>query len=147
MKDRSDCTNQHHTTVHVYLYLYLHLYVQGKKGKRTLKGFFLLRMSNKGEQSQRCSPTKRNKIKSGCLTPTFSAAQKRAEVCAGGGRGMVNSFSQSQITSQYKKILSNFSSPIHIQSAYTFPTITPTLRDAGGFCAALSLTLFPGCLY
>ena len=28
MKDRFVCTNQHHTTVHLYLYLYLHLYVQ-----------------------------------------------------------------------------------------------------------------------
>ena len=35
---------------------------------------------NKGEQKQKCSPTKGNKIRSGCLTPTFSGAQKRAEV-------------------------------------------------------------------
>ena len=35
---------------------------------------------NKGEQKQKCSPTKGNKIRSGYLTPTFSGAQKRAEV-------------------------------------------------------------------
>ena len=34
---------------------------------------------NKGEQKQKCSPTKGNKIRSGCLTPTFSGAQNRAE--------------------------------------------------------------------
>ena len=28
MKDKSVCTNQHHTTVHLYLYLYVHLYVR-----------------------------------------------------------------------------------------------------------------------
>ena len=35
---------------------------------------------NKGEQKQKCSPTKGNKIRSSCLTPPFSGAQKRAEV-------------------------------------------------------------------
>ena len=35
---------------------------------------------NKGEQKQKCAPTKGNKIRSGCLSPTFSRAQKRAEV-------------------------------------------------------------------
>ena len=35
---------------------------------------------NKGEQKQKCSPTKGNKIRSGCLTPTFSGGQKSAEV-------------------------------------------------------------------
>ena len=33
-----------------------------------------------GEQNQKGSPTKGNKIRSGCLTPAFSTAQKRAEV-------------------------------------------------------------------
>ena len=31
-----------------------------------------------GEQNQKWSPTKRSKIRSGCLTPAFSGAQKRA---------------------------------------------------------------------
>ena len=35
---------------------------------------------NKGQQKQKCSPTKGSKSRSGCLTPTFSGAQKRAEV-------------------------------------------------------------------
>ena len=35
---------------------------------------------NKGEQNQKCSPTKGNKIRSGCLTLAFSGAQKRAEM-------------------------------------------------------------------
>ena len=35
---------------------------------------------NKGEQNQKSSPTKGNKIRSGCLAPAFSGAQKRAEV-------------------------------------------------------------------
>ena len=38
------------------------------------------RIPNKGEQKQKFSPTKGNKIRSGCLTPTFSGAQKMAEV-------------------------------------------------------------------
>ena len=35
-----------------------------------------LGIPNKGEQKQKCSPTKGNKIRSGCL----SGAQKRVEV-------------------------------------------------------------------
>ena len=35
---------------------------------------------NKGEQKQKCSLAKGNKIRSGCLTPTISGAQKRAKV-------------------------------------------------------------------
>ena len=35
---------------------------------------------NKWEQNQKCSPTKGNKIRSGCLTLAFSGAQKRAEM-------------------------------------------------------------------
>ena len=31
---------------------------------------------NKGEQKQKCSPTKGNKIRSGCLTPTFPGGPK-----------------------------------------------------------------------
>ena len=44
MKDRSVCTNQHHTTVHLYLYLYLHLYVQCNAvalRKKDVKAIFL----------------------------------------------------------------------------------------------------------
>ena len=33
-----------------------------------------------GQQNQKWSPTKGNKIRSGCLTPAFSGAQKRAEM-------------------------------------------------------------------
>ena len=33
-----------------------------------------------GEQNQKWSPTKENKIRSGCLIPAFSGAQKRAEM-------------------------------------------------------------------
>ena len=42
MKDRFICTNQHHTTVHLYLYLYLHLYVQCNAVAVTVPPFFLL---------------------------------------------------------------------------------------------------------
>ena len=35
---------------------------------------------NQGEQNQKWSPTKGNKIRSGSLTPTFSGAQRRAEM-------------------------------------------------------------------
>ena len=35
---------------------------------------------NKGDQKQKCSPAKGNKIRIGCLTPTISGAQRRAEV-------------------------------------------------------------------
>ena len=31
---------------------------------------------NKGEQKQKCSSTKENKIRSSCLTPTFLGAQR-----------------------------------------------------------------------
>ena len=41
MKDRFICTNQHHTTVHLYLYLYLHLYVQCNAVAVTVAPFFL----------------------------------------------------------------------------------------------------------
>ena len=34
----------------------------------------------RGEQNQKWSPTKGNKIRSGCLTPAFSGSQKRAEM-------------------------------------------------------------------
>ena len=40
MKDRFICTNQHHTTVHLYLYLYLHLYVQCNAVAVTVAPFF-----------------------------------------------------------------------------------------------------------
>ena len=39
-----------------------------------------LGVPNKGEQNQKCSPTKGSKIRSGCLTRAFSRAQKRAEM-------------------------------------------------------------------
>ena len=50
MKERSGCTNQHHTTVHLYLYVYLHVYVQynavtvtvAPLRKKDVKGIFLL---------------------------------------------------------------------------------------------------------
>ena len=49
MKDRSVCTNEHHTTDHLYLYLYLHLYVQCNAAavtveplrEKDVKGIFL----------------------------------------------------------------------------------------------------------
>ena len=44
-------------------------------GKIALSG-----IPNKGEQNQKCAPTKGSKIRSGCLTPIFSGAQKRAEM-------------------------------------------------------------------
>ena len=36
--------------------------------------------AKRGEQNQKRSPTKGNKIRSGCLTPAFPGAQKRAEM-------------------------------------------------------------------
>ena len=36
--------------------------------------------AKRGEQNQKWSPTKGNKIRSGCLTPAFSGAQKRVEM-------------------------------------------------------------------
>ena len=39
-----------------------------------------LGIPNKGEQNQKWSPTKGDKIRISCLTPTFSRAQKRAEL-------------------------------------------------------------------
>ena len=36
--------------------------------------------AKRGEQNQKWSPTKGSKIRSGCLTPTFLGAQKRAEM-------------------------------------------------------------------
>ena len=52
--------------------------VQKKKGKRVGGKMAFSGIPNKGVQ--KCSQTKGNKIRSGCLTPTFSGAQKRAEV-------------------------------------------------------------------
>ena len=36
--------------------------------------------TRRGEQNQKWSPTKGNKIKSGCVNPAFSGANKRAEM-------------------------------------------------------------------
>ena len=52
MKDRFICTNQHHTTVHLYLYLYLNLYVQCNAVAVTVAPFFLLFYT--GERREQC---------------------------------------------------------------------------------------------
>ena len=72
MKDTPVCTNQHHTTVHLYLYLYLHLYVQcnavavtvAPLRKKVVKGIFL-------------TPPQTSHWKWGCLRGRRSAKSQR----------------------------------------------------------------------
>ena len=63
--------------------------------------------AKRGEQYQKCFPTKGNKIRSACLTPAFSGAQKRAEMlrhlCILGGpqhRGAKSEVATSPLTCQ-----------------------------------------------
>ena len=51
-----------------------------KRGRKHYVAPTFSGIPNKGEQNQKWSPTKGNKIRNGCLTPTFSGAQKRAEM-------------------------------------------------------------------